>query len=111
MVSAKKTGKDFEKRVAERLECWGADCRVVPFSGAGKYEKGDIQSRICGIDFLIECKKTRGKESWTLERTMLEKIEMQAKNENREPLLVFGFNHSKLYCTLPLEQLLKLLYR
>lgn len=110
MVSAKQTGKDFEKRVVDRLTAWGIDeVELVPFSGAGK-EKGDVRASVGEIDFLIECKKTRGRESWTLEREMLEKIEHQASISNREPMLAFSFKNSKIYTAMPLEQLLRLLH-
>lgn len=108
MVSSKQTGKSFEKRIIGILEREGIECKLVPFSGAGKDEKGDIQTRIGNIDFLVECKKTRGRETWTIMRSMLEKIEEQARNERKEPLLVFGFKNSKTYVILPFDNFMEM---
>ena len=65
---------------------WGIDCaELVPFSGAGK-EKGDVRASVGEIDFLIECKKTRGRESWTVEREMLETFPfLRTAQEHRQP--------------------------
>lgn len=102
---SKQVGKAFEVRVKERIESYEYGADLVPFSGAGK-EKGDITASIGDHNFMIECKKTRNRETWTLERYVLEKIEEQAASENRLPLLTFSFQRSKIYAILPLDNFL-----
>ncbi|MBW2671819.1 MAG: hypothetical protein JRD89_00205 [Deltaproteobacteria bacterium] len=74
------TGQDFEKAIAEAL---GA-ARTARSGGANI--KGDI---VWG-PFLIEAKATT-KDSITVKRKWLEKIEAEALRQGRYPVLVIGF--------------------
>lgn len=104
MVSSKRTGKDFEKRVCSTLTKWEVDAEPIPFSGAGKELKGDVHAIMGKHDLFIECKKTRAKHTITIKREDLEKAAKQAL-PHQLPILVFGYSMSKLYAIIPLEDL------
>lgn len=71
-----------EKEWATRLP--GGE--TVPGSGAG-WMKGDVSSRV----FRLEC-KTTGKQSFSVTREMIEKIEEAALAHGQVPALIVEFN-------------------
>lgn len=109
MTHPKQIGKSFEYRCLEKINDLGGICNRIPLSGASKDYKGDLTFSIYDIDFLAECKKTRGNKTWTIHRDMLDKIEKEATSIDREPILLFGFQRSPIYAIIELERFKKIL--
>jgi len=79
--SNKKRANKWEKKLAKKF-----GMKQTISSGSGVWEKGDLKS----VDFVGESKKTQ-QDSISLRREWLEKIQIEAKNKNKEWFLHIGF--------------------
>lgn len=91
-ISVKKRSRKSEQDAAAEI-----GGRVQPASGALPGMKGDVQSR----DFLLEDKFTDA-ASYSLSRTVLDKIEHEAFRAMRKPLLRVTIK-GKTYYVMPLR--------
>jgi len=94
-------------KVGERKLKRDTDCVLTPGSGSGR-TKGD---GLHGFKRMME-KKSTTKKSIKLEREWLEKLEKQAFEANRDPVLVIEFDvmkfGSRSWAVVPLEKYLEL---
>jgi hypothetical protein len=74
-------GREYEKTIAHMV-----NGRMVPASGSGKYDKGDVESK----SFLIDCKWT-GRDQYILKRATFETIEKHALERQKCPAIIVGF--------------------
>ena len=107
------TANDIGKR-GEKKTCRELGCSLTPGSGKGKL-KGDMmhgystegRARARGFKRMIEKKSTKAK-SIKLEQAWLEKIEKQAFDAGKEPVLVIEFETmtfgSKAWGMVPMEK-------
>lgn len=103
MLSTKYYSNKQENRVARLL-----NGKVVPASGGGKFNKGDI---LINDDFLLECKTSvEPKKSFNIKKEWLEKINEQAFEMGAEcGGLIFDFGEDKDYVVLDINIFKKLL--
>jgi hypothetical protein len=81
MTTHQKKGRLFEKEIAFDL-----NARLVPASGSGKYDKGDIESR----KFLIDSKLTDASQ-YILKASTFEIMRRHAIGMRKHPAMVVGF--------------------
>lgn len=79
-----KRSQKQERSVADNL-----DGRPIGGSGGGR-EKGDVNTK----QFKIECKQTE-KDSISIKRSWMRKIEVEAFDVGKNPLLVFDFEKTE----------------
>jgi N-dimethylarginine dimethylaminohydrolase len=79
--SNKKRANKWEKKLAKKF-----GMKQTISSGSGVWEKGDLKS----VEFVGESKKTQ-QDSISLRREWLEKIQIEAKNKNKEWFVHIGF--------------------
>lgn len=101
-----KAWKKLEYRVRDLLRTLGLNAERVPVSGAANIMKGDVVTP----EYLVECKYTRGKRYFTIQREWLVKLVEDAREAHKLPVLVFAFASShELYAIIPLREWLRLI--
>lgn len=79
----------------------------VPVSGSARGFKGDLRITIGSVDILVENKKTSGTEHISMKRDWLEKVEKEASDCNRIPILTFMYHNSDIYVAMQYEYFLE----
>lgn len=95
MKTPQKKGREAEKRLAKEL-----NARQQPNSGAVKQRrlKGDVVSDHCLYD-----EKTTLKKSYSVTLKDMRKIEKEALDMTKMPVLVINFNDMEKYAVLRLD--------
>ncbi len=79
-------GREYEKIIAHLV-----NGRMVPASGSGKFDKGDVESK----SFLIDCKYTDA-DQYILKRQTFETITKHAREKLKCPAIVVGFGKTNI---------------
>ena len=77
-------GRDLEKFLVKHIP----EARLVPRSGAGKWDKGDVSTP----DLLFDAKRT-SKETYSLNVKLWRELAKNARSKGKDPSMVISFKN------------------